>query len=137
MTNFNPWKMDEPELEFDTDYVCGPFSRVDWVAGGNFDGYVYQKVLRFREEGQVVHYLYRILDQSYYDDHTDDQLIRGTFAYTDHRTITCTFPGFSMRGKLISPEGRYIAFSVSNSSGPTGQTECFEKRPTGGAESPD
>lgn len=115
------------KLEYDIDYLCGPFTTVDWVAGGNFDGYVYRKVLRFRAEGRLVHMHFRMLDQSRYDGETEDQTIRGTFAYTDHDTLTCTFPGFSLRGVILGDQNQYLAFSVNNARGKRKETQCYER----------
>jgi hypothetical protein len=103
--------MQEAHLRYNRDYL-GPLSaRVDWVAGGNFDGYLYQQSLRFARRGSVAWLRTKIVDASRYDDVATDSVIEGEYACTDHGTITCTFGSTRMRGVLLGKGLKTIAFS--------------------------
>lgn len=100
-----------PHLQYDEDYY-GPLSAsVDWVAGGNFDGYVYQQRLRFSEKDQKVTLFYDIIDASRYDSKVDAGSVEGHYQATDHETITCSIGETTLRGVLLGPNKSIIAFS--------------------------
>ncbi len=92
-------------------YVGSLSASIDWVAGGNFDGYVYRSTLQFYEDGQVDKRIV-VLHQAHYDGTKQDIFSTGQFEYTDHETITCTFGTMKMRGKVLGEDGRFIAFSL-------------------------
>ena len=100
---------------FDTEYEEGataPF--VDWVAGGNFDGYLLKKSMKFTESNNQVLIKHTVLDQSRYDGIATNSEILGEFEYTDKDTITVKYQEVKMRGKILGDQNEYIVFSVSH-----------------------
>ena len=112
---------------FEEDYIGGPSAEIDWVAGGNFDGYVYKKILRFSKDN-TVKMTTVILNQSKYDGHLADSEITGNYKNTDHNTITCYFGTREMRGVVLGEQGEYLAFSVHYPGLHTAQIikECYK-----------
>lgn len=96
---------------FDTPYESGLLAYADWIAGGNFDGYVYKKVLIFKEIGNQVLIKYIYLDQSRYDGEQEDFEISANFRYTDKDTITISYNQVELRGKILGDNRQFIAFS--------------------------
>lgn len=124
--NFDPNR----ELEYGVNYETGIIPGfVDWVAGGNFDGYVHKRILNFSKDDHKVTLTSIIIDQSHYDGKENDTQIIGRFEYTSKITVTCTFINFEMRGKLFGENNQYIVFSIysRNLSGHT-YNECYEKK---------
>lgn len=99
-------------IVFDKVYE-GPIDAfVDWIAGGNFDGYLYKTSLRFSQAESKVVLTTKIIDQSKYDDrNAHDQDSVGTYTVTDKRAIVCQFGDFEMRGMVVGKEHEFIAFS--------------------------
>lgn len=87
---------------------------IDWVAGGNFDGYVIQKSLIFFEEGQIVELSIEIIDQSRYDGNKEAAVIQGTFEFTDKDTLTLHFSSENYRGKILGPHQNLLAFAITS-----------------------
>ncbi|MFN8395019.1 MAG: hypothetical protein U0176_10260 [Bacteroidia bacterium] len=111
-------------LRFGKNYLGGLKASVDWVAGGNFDGYVYRFRMRFENGNGVVTLEKEVLDKSRYDDEVRPLRLVGEYFETDHSTITCRFPDFSMRGVVTGDRGQYLAFSASR--GNDSWTECYQ-----------
>ena len=87
-------------LVYNADYNSGPLARIDWIAGGNFDGYIYRITLRFSEENNMVTRIVKIIEKSRYDGKISTQELKGTFFETDKRAIMCEFGEFRMHGKI-------------------------------------
>ena len=117
-------KIEEPI--YNVEYLGGISAKVDWVAGGNFDGYIYKKSLRFIKENQQAIMKIEILDKSKYDEEIQSEEIIGKFEFSDHNTITCFFREITMRGKILGSNNKYIAFSISHPSVRFIENECFE-----------
>ncbi|WP_343672802.1 hypothetical protein [Chitinophaga sp.] len=100
------------KIVFDKVYEGPVDADIDWVAGGNFDGYIYKTTLRFTEEKNKVVLTTKIIDQSRYDGKEFDKDAIGTFSVSDKRAIVCEFPGFDMRGRFLGENGEFIAFSI-------------------------
>lgn len=115
------------DLKFNVEYEGPLLASIDWVAGGNFDGYVYQSFLRFQEDSTVI-IATRIIDQSRYDGKMNDSEIRGTFSEGDKRTIDCVFEKFEMRGKILGLKNDLIAFAILNPKTRDHSTECYKLR---------
>jgi len=118
--------MEIEKLQYDVDYKGSLHASVDWIAGGNFDGYIYRSCLRFLKENNRVIKTIKIVDDSHYDDKVYTEEIYGTFSETDKGTITCVFPDFKMRGKILGEKNQYIAFSVFISQNGRDVPECYE-----------
>ena len=104
--------METDKLVYDVDYQGPLEALVDWIAGGNFDGYIYKTYLRFSRESNTVVSKCKIVDQTAYDDHREDWEQVGTFSFdTVHGAITCTFEKFTLRGRILGDRNQYIAFS--------------------------
>ncbi len=88
--------------------ITAPF--IDWIAGGNFDGYLVQKSLLFRELDKKVELHTKVIDQTRYDGKIKDSAIIGSFEQSDKDTITLTFDHFQMRGVLLGENKEMIAF---------------------------
>jgi hypothetical protein len=118
-------KMDKLRLE--TEYETGILACIDWVAGGNFDGYLYRITLLFQET-KVVKMKKIMVDQSSYDDSTEETELEsiGSYATTDHGIITCTFEKFEMRGVFLGTDSEYLAFSYKGAHFPPFYAECFK-----------
>ncbi len=98
---------------FDIEYEEGataPF--VDWVAGGNFDGYIQKKSIKFIELNNQVILKSTILDQSRYDGEAANSEIFGKFEYTDKDTITIKYGETEMRGKILGDKKEFIVFEI-------------------------
>ena len=100
------------KIAFDKVYEGPVDARIDWVAGGNFDGYIYKTSLRFTEEKNEVVLTTRIIDQSSFDGIEFDEDLIGKFEFSDKRAIVCQFPNFDMRGSLLGENNEFIAFSI-------------------------
>ena len=111
---------------FNKEYNQGPtVGWMDWVAGGNFDGYVQQKSILFKESNEVVIKTI-ILDQSRYDGNAQDSEITGTFEYTDKDTITIKYDELTMFGKVLGENQEFIVFSVSHTLADIGWNEAYK-----------
>ena len=109
---------------FDKEYEQGATAPyVDWVAGGNFDGYIQKKSIIFIEAKNQVIIKNTVIDQSRYDGNAINSEMSGVFKYTDKDTITVTFDKFEMRGKIL---GEYIVFSVLKPSMNIKITEVYQ-----------
>jgi hypothetical protein len=98
-------------LKLEEDYIGGVSAEVDWVAGGNFDGYVFKRILRF-SKNNMVKMTTIILDHSRYDRDITDFEVTGKYEETDHNTITCYVGLRQMRGVNLGDQGKYLTFSV-------------------------
>ena len=98
-------------LSYDTLYEGNLDASIDWVAGGNFDGYITQTSLYFIEEGSIVIWRRTVLDQSRYDGEAEDLELHGKFREADKKTLTCTFKEFEIRGKILGNKHELIAFA--------------------------
>lgn len=114
------------DIIFGREYESGIAADVDWVAGGNFDGYVYRSTMIFFKEGNKVILKKTILDQSKYDGEAKHSVLEGQFAFTDHATITCFFNETKMRGKILGQSGEFLAFSVFHSKLTFNMSVCYE-----------
>ncbi len=85
-----------PNLMYNINYISSPQATVDWIAGGNFDGYIYKTILRFLEDSHTVIRTTVIVDKSRYDSEINTSEQTGTFSETEKSTITCTFQNFSL-----------------------------------------
>ena len=111
---------------FDREYSQGPTAGwVDWVAGGNFDGYVEQKSIIFKESKEVIIKTV-ILDQSRYDGNVDDSELAGIFEYTDKDTITINCDQIVMLGKILGENQEFLVFSVSHTQSESGWNETYK-----------
>ncbi|RFM31432.1 hypothetical protein [Chitinophaga silvisoli] len=100
------------KIVFDKEYEGPVDAFVDWIAGGNFDGYLYKTSLRFTQAESKVVLTTKIIDQSKFDDrNAHDQDAVGTFSVTDKSAIVCQFGDFEMRGSVVGKEHEFIAFS--------------------------
>lgn len=100
------------EPVYEKNYRSGICASIDWVAGGNYDGYIYEKSLIFIRESKKVIMKTKILDDSRYDGVINDGEVVGSYSFTDHNTITCYFGEIRMRGKVLGINNEYIAFSI-------------------------
>lgn len=97
---------------FDKEYECGAQGVVDWVAGGNFDGYIFKKSLTFKETSNEVLLKTSIIEQTRYDGQKSNTELIGNYQLTDKDTITVTCNNLKMRGKIIGTRNEYIVFSI-------------------------
>lgn len=70
---------DEPNYE--VEYHGGISASIDWIAGGNFDGYIYKNILKFIKENKQVIMQTEILDKSRYDDEIEPSETIGVFEF--------------------------------------------------------
>ena len=91
-------------------YTTGPMAgHIDWIAGGNFDGYIFQLTLIFREDG-IVEEHFSVVDQSRYDDWIQDTTQTGNYQFSDHGTITVQLGERKMRGLALGEDGKLLVF---------------------------
>lgn len=100
------------EPNYNIEYECGAQAIIDWVAGGNFDGYIFKKSILFKKENNLAVIKTHIIDQGRYDGKMSDSEVMGKHEFTDKDTITLKYNDFSMRGKILGNEKNIIAFSV-------------------------
>jgi hypothetical protein len=101
------------KIKYETEYfegITAPY--IDWVGGGNFDGYLIQKILIFKELGKKVELYTKVINDKRYDGSILDSIIIGNYQETDKETITLTFDNFEMRGKVLGDNEEIIAFSL-------------------------
>ncbi len=120
--------MELEKLVYEKNYE-GPFvTYVDWVAGGNFDGYILRKYLNFSKENNCVYKTLSVIDSTRYDGRVEEKVYKGTYEETDKATITCNFENYQMRGKILGNKNQFISFSCTNSSTGFYENECYEIR---------
>ncbi len=112
-------------IQQDQEYLGPLLCLVDWVAGGNFDGYVYQQRLRFLGDGQTVTLTTTIVDDSRYDGNRTGSSVNGRYLAGDHGTILCNFDGLSMRGVVLGKANELLVFTSTLAGKPTGNSTCF------------
>lgn len=108
----------------------GPISAdVDWIAGGNFSGGVYQNVLEFLPSMKA-RMSTRYLDTSFKDpNEIKSRTTIGSYRYSDHNTITLNIGTSTYRCKLLEGSTTFLACSITtNQNGQ--QTYCFERTET-------
>jgi hypothetical protein len=118
--------MELEKLFYDRDYEGQLLTQVDWIAGGNFDGYILRKYLRFSKADNMVTRITKVIDNSRYDGIIESTELKGTFSETDKATITCRFENIEMRGKILGDKNQYIAFSIISLPSNIILTECYE-----------
>ncbi|MCU0440268.1 MAG: hypothetical protein MUC49_20450 [Raineya sp.] len=119
--------MEIDKLHFDKFYESGISASIDWIAGGNFDGYIYQMLLKFSKEDRLVTLFFKVLDKSRYDDEINDSQIQGEFSIDQqHAAIICVFENFEMRGSILGNNNEYIAFSVLYSESRYNTEVCYK-----------
>ncbi len=111
---------------FEQEYESGAQAIVDWVAGGNFNGYILKKTLIFKEYSNDVVIRNCILHQDRYDGEESDTKIMGKYEFTDKDTITVKYNDFEMRGKILNNKVEYIVFSVYHPLLKTDTTEVYQ-----------
>lgn len=100
-------------IKYDSEYfegITAPY--IDWVAGGNFDGYLIQKSLIFRELDSKVELHSKVINAKRYDGNVSDTVLTGHYLETEKGTLKLSFADFEMRGKILSDNEDIIAFSV-------------------------
>jgi hypothetical protein len=118
--------MELKKLKLDNDYLSGLIASVDWIAGGNFDGYIFRYRLRFSSENRIVTLETIVIDESRYDGKVNPDVHRGVYKDSDKATITCVFDDFEMRGKILGKNNQYIAFSSMTNDRSHSWSGCFE-----------
>lgn len=103
-------KMTEPN--YNNEYKCGAQANIDWVAGGNFTRYVFNKSILFKKENKQVIIKKHIINHGTNDGQLPDSETIGIYEFTDKDTITVKCNDFTMRGKILGKEKVLIAFSV-------------------------
>jgi hypothetical protein len=88
-------------FHFNTPYIGKLAARTDWVAGGNFDGYIHADVLTFYEEGCVLTWEHKIIAFCYDDVLPPDKLLyKTTYDFSDPRGI-----------KILDYRGRFLGYN--------------------------
>ena len=100
------------EPNYNVEYECGAQASIDWVAGGNFDGYIFKKSILFKKDSNQAIIKTHIIDQGRYDGKKSDSEVLGVYEFTDKDTISLKYNDFTMRGKILGNEKELIAFSV-------------------------
>jgi hypothetical protein len=113
-------------LKLEEDYIGSVSANIDWVAGGNFDGYLFRRILRFSKDNTVKMRTV-ILDKSRYDADITDTEVIGRYEESDHYTITCYLGARKMRGIILGSKSEYLTFSVYHSENNSFQipNECY------------
>lgn len=99
-------------IKYDSEYFEGitvPY--IDWVGGGNFNGYLIQKSLIFRELDNKVELHSKVINAKRYDGNVSD-ILTGHYRETEKETLTLSFDNFEMGGKILGDNEDIMAFSV-------------------------
>ncbi|HLP14540.1 MAG TPA: hypothetical protein VK177_21595 [Flavobacteriales bacterium] len=105
---------------FNIPYIGTMTARTDWVAGGNFDGYIQADVITFFEEGCVVIWEHRVVAASFDDVLPKDHLMhKATYDFNDPRGIK--FLGY--RGRFLGDKKQFLVLDPMSSN--TGGPLCF------------
>lgn len=100
------------QIVYDSWYQSGILASVDWVAGGNFDGGIYQYHLKFlKKDNKVVMKITEIVYRRKWL--KPDKLLQGKFDTSYKGSIKLSFDDFTMNGFVLGEHGRYIAFDLS------------------------
>jgi len=92
-------------FHFNIPYIGRMTAHTDWVAGGNFDGYIQADVITFYEEGCVITWETKVIASFYDDELPKDSLIHKTvYDFTDSRAIK--FLGY--RGRFLGDNNEYL-----------------------------
>lgn len=92
-------------FHFNTPYIGKMNARTDWVAGGNFDGYIHADVLTFYEEGCILMWEHKIIASCYDEELPKDELIhKTTYDFSDARGIK--FLGY--RGRFLGDNNEFL-----------------------------
>ena len=97
-------------IKYKTEYfegITAPY--IDWVGGGNFDGYLIQKSLIFKELDNNVELHTKVINAKRYDGSIFDSVLIGNYRQTDKEMITLTFLNFEMRSKILGGNDEIIA----------------------------
>lgn len=100
-------------IKYDLEYfegITAPY--IDWIAGGNFDGYLIQKSLIFRELDNKVELHSKVISAKRYDGNVSDSVLTGHYQETDKKALKLSFADFEMLGKILGDNEDIIAFSV-------------------------
>jgi hypothetical protein len=100
-------------IKYDSEYfegITAPY--IDWVGGGNFDGYLIQKSLIFRKLDNKVELHSKVINAKRYDGNVSDTLLTGHYRETEKETLTLFFDNFEMRGKTLGDNEDIMVFSV-------------------------
>jgi len=101
------------EIKYDSEYfegITAPY--IDWVGGGNFDGYLIQKSLIFRELDNKVELHSKVINAKRYDGNVSDIVLTGYYREIEKETLKLSFDNFEMLGKILGDNKDIIAFSV-------------------------
>lgn len=109
-------------------YQTGILAFADWVAGKNFDGFLYRESLIFDDKDDKVIWFRKIIDHSKYDPshQINDSEFPGRFELTGYNTISCYFEDFFILGKFIGKNNEFIACSIHNPKISCPHSLCFE-----------
>ncbi|KOY84310.1 hypothetical protein AD998_21740 [bacterium 336/3] len=111
--------------KYDIEYfegITAPY--IDWVGGGNFDGYLVLKSLIFKQLNKKVELHTKVVDKTRYDGKIEDSVLIGTFEQSDKDTITLIFEHFQMRGKILGKNEEMIVFDIWHTA--TKRTEVYK-----------
>lgn len=100
-------------IKYDSEYFEGVTApHIDWIAGGNFDGYLIQKSLIFRELDHKVELHSKVINAQRYDGNVSDTVLTGHYRETENETLSLSFDNFKMLGKILGDNNDIMAFSV-------------------------
>ena len=92
-------------FHFNTPYIGKLTARTDWVAGGNFDGYIQAEVITFYEEGCALIWEHKIIASCYDEELPKDSIIhKTTYDFSDPRGIK--FLGY--RGRFLGNNNEFL-----------------------------
>jgi hypothetical protein len=118
-------KMSIVKIVFGKEYIGNLEGRADWVAGGNFDGYIKQSTLVFHSNKTVIKKT-NIVDDTRYDGVVQGNESIGRYSETDKKAIECEFDNFSMLGYILGGEHQYLIFTVISKKNNYTSTECYQ-----------
>lgn len=109
---------DSNKINFNTPYIGQLQARTDWVAGGNFDGYIMADVITFLKETNEIVWEQKAVAHFYDGRLPETKLIqRETYDFSDKRAIC--FMGY--RGRFLGDKNEYLILDAGNS----GEVLCF------------
>jgi hypothetical protein len=92
-------------FHFETPYIGRLNAYTDWVAGGNFDGYIYADVITFYKDFQKVVWEHKVIASFFDDDLPESRIIHDTtYDFRDTRAIQ--FLGY--RGRFLGDNNEFL-----------------------------
>lgn len=109
-------------------YQSGIYASVDWVAGGNFEGGLYRKYLRFLADSSIVEYRIDKLCERGGQARTGE-IFTGKYGSSYKGSISIVLKDYRLNGFVLGDNNEYIACEIEYFGERRRATEGYELVP--------